>query len=240
MATRRDFWAPQQKWLLPHNCSLSTTFKTSGRQKSFPTSRKKSEMHSSLKLKRLTAWKLICQSVWTWLNHHSNSIYQWSIWFRPKSMQSTKKQMNNVSNWCETQDNKINHLDSSVHDAKAEIEISGNPILPLDTVANPTQELGQLIGVTADKQDISIAHRLCRRGHREWDSMPSGHPGACENDQRTPNKATKSKQACTSSTIEQKQPQGQETSPRKAHQKSRQLWCYKSRMGSRAPPFKKG
>ena len=237
MVTGRDFWAPQQKWLLPHNCSLSTTFETSGRQKSFPTSRKKSETHSSLKLKRLTAWKLICQSVWTWLNHHSNSIYQWSIWFRPKSMQSTKKQMNNVSNWCKTQDNKINHLDSSVHDAKAAIhsitqyssrdclEISGNPILPLDTLANPTQELGQLIGVTADKQDTSIADRLCRRGDREWDSMPSGHPGACENDQRTPNKATKSKQACTSSTIEQKQPQGQETSPRKAHQKSSQLWC---------------
>ena len=40
------------------------------------------------------------------------------------------------------------------------LEISGIPILPLDSPANLTQELGQLIGVTLDKQDISIAHRL--------------------------------------------------------------------------------
>ena len=33
-------------------------------------------------------------------------------------------------------------------------------MLPLDSPSNLTQELGQLIGVTVDKQDISIAHRL--------------------------------------------------------------------------------
>ena len=32
-------------------------------------------------------------------------------------MQSTKKQMNNVNNWCKAQDNKINHLNGSVYDA---------------------------------------------------------------------------------------------------------------------------
>ena len=32
--------------------------------------------------------------------------------------------------------------------------------MPLDSPANLTQETGQLIGVTIDKQDISIAHRL--------------------------------------------------------------------------------
>ena len=88
------------------------------------------------------------------------------------SMQSTKKQINDLNNWCEAQDNKINHLNGSVYDAEAAIdsiqqysrrdclEISGIPILPLDSPANLTQELGQLIGVTLDKQDISIAHRL--------------------------------------------------------------------------------
>ena len=40
------------------------------------------------------------------------------------------------------------------------LEISGIPILPLDSPANLTQEMGQLIGVTIDKQDISITHRL--------------------------------------------------------------------------------
>ena len=43
------------------------------------------------------------------------------------------------------------------------LEISGIPMLPLDSPSNLTQELGQLIGligVTVDKQDISIAHRL--------------------------------------------------------------------------------
>ena len=61
---------------------------------------------------------------------------------------------------------------SSVYDAEAAIdsiqqylgrdclEISGIPILPLDSPANLTQEMGQLIGVTIDKQDISITHRL--------------------------------------------------------------------------------
>ena len=89
-----------------------------------------------------------------------------------KSMQSTKKQINDLNNWCEAQDNKINHLNGSVYDAEAAIdsiqqysrrdclEISGIPILPLDSPANLTLEMGQLIGVTIDKQDISIAHRL--------------------------------------------------------------------------------
>ena len=89
-----------------------------------------------------------------------------------KSMQSTKKQINDLNNWCEAQDNKINHLNGSVYDAEAAIdsiqqysrrdclEISGIPILPLDSPANLTQEMGQLIGVTIDKQGISIAHRL--------------------------------------------------------------------------------
>ena len=70
------------------------------------------------------------------------------------------------------QDNKINHLNGSVYDAAAAIdsipqysrrdclEISGIPILPFDSPANLTQELGQLIGVTVDRQEISIAHRL--------------------------------------------------------------------------------
>ena len=61
---------------------------------------------------------------------------------------------------------------SSVYDAEAAIdsiqqysrrdclEISGIPILPLDSPANLTQEMGQLIGVTIDKRDISITHRL--------------------------------------------------------------------------------
>ena len=40
------------------------------------------------------------------------------------------------------------------------IEFSEIPMLPLDSPSNLTQELGQLIGVTVDKQDISIAHRL--------------------------------------------------------------------------------
>ena len=89
-----------------------------------------------------------------------------------KSMQSTKKQINDLNNWCEAQDNKINHLNGSVYDAEAAIdsiqqcsrrdclEISGIPILPLVSPANLTQKMGQLIGVTIDKQDIAIAHRL--------------------------------------------------------------------------------
>ena len=151
LTTGCDFWAPQQQWLLPHNCSLSTTFERSGRQKSFPTSGKKSETHWRLKLKTLTAWKLICQSVWTWLNCHSNWIYQWSMQFRLNSMQSTKKQMNNVNNWGKAQDNKINHLNGSVYDAKTAIdsiiqysrkdclEISRISLLPLDSPANLTR-----------------------------------------------------------------------------------------------------
>ena len=39
-----------------------------------------------------------------------------------KSMQSTKKQINNHNNWCEAQDNKMNHLNGSVYDAKAAID----------------------------------------------------------------------------------------------------------------------
>ena len=88
-------------------------------------------------------------------------------------MQSTKKQINDFNNWGEAQDNKINHLNGSVYNADESnkesiqqysrrdcFEISGIPILPLDSAANLTQELGRLIGVTVDKQDISIAHRL--------------------------------------------------------------------------------
>ena len=57
-----------------------------------------------------------------------------------KSTQSTKKQINDLNNWCEAQDNKINHLNGSVYDAEAAIdsiqqysrrdclEISGIPI----------------------------------------------------------------------------------------------------------------
>ena len=87
-------------------------------------------------------------------------------------MQSTKKQINDLNNWYEAQDNKINHLNGSIYDAEAAIdsiqqysrrdchEISETPILPFDSPANLTQELGQLICVTVDKQDISIVHRL--------------------------------------------------------------------------------
>ena len=39
-----------------------------------------------------------------------------------KSMQSTKKQINDLNNWCEAQDNKINHLNGSVYDAEAAID----------------------------------------------------------------------------------------------------------------------
>lgn len=89
-----------------------------------------------------------------------------------KSMLSIKKQINDLNNWCEAQDNKINHLNGLVYDAEAAIdsiqqysrrdclEILGIPILPLDSQANLAQEIGQLIGVTIDKQDISIAHQL--------------------------------------------------------------------------------
>ena len=35
-----------------------------------------------------------------------------------KSMESTKKQINDLNNWCEAQDNKINHLNGSVYHAK--------------------------------------------------------------------------------------------------------------------------
>ena len=87
-----------------------------------------------------------------------------------KSMQWTKKQINDLNNWCKAQDNKINHLNGSVYDAEAAIDsiqqysrrdclkISGIPTLPLDSPANLTQEMGQLISVTIDKQDISITH----------------------------------------------------------------------------------
>ena len=87
-------------------------------------------------------------------------------------MQLIKKQINDLNNWCEAQDNKINHLNGSVYDAEAAmdsiqqysrrdcLEISGILKLPLDSPANLTQEMGQLIGVSIDKQDISIAHRL--------------------------------------------------------------------------------
>ena len=87
-----------------------------------------------------------------------------------KSMQSTKKQINDLNNWCEAQDNKINHLNGSVYDAEAAIDsiqqcsrrdcLSGILVLPLVSPANLTQKMGQLIGVTIDKQDIAIAHRL--------------------------------------------------------------------------------
>ena len=89
-----------------------------------------------------------------------------------KSMQSIKKQIKDLNNWCEVQDNKINHLNGSVYDAEAAIdsiqqysrrdclEISGIPTLPLDSPTNLTQEMGQLISVTIDKQDISITHQL--------------------------------------------------------------------------------
>ena len=87
-------------------------------------------------------------------------------------MQLIKKKINDLNNWCEAQDNKINHLNGSVYDAEAGmdsiqqysrrdcLEISGILKLPLDSPANLIQEMVQLIGVTIDKQDISIAHRL--------------------------------------------------------------------------------
>ena len=37
-------------------------------------------------------------------------------------MQSTKKQINDLNNWCEAQDNKINHLNGSLYDAEAAID----------------------------------------------------------------------------------------------------------------------
>ena len=39
-----------------------------------------------------------------------------------KSMQLTKKQINDLNNWCKAQDNKINHLNGSVYDAEAAID----------------------------------------------------------------------------------------------------------------------
>ena len=39
-----------------------------------------------------------------------------------KSMQSTKKQINDLNNWCKAQDNKINYLNGSVYDAEAAID----------------------------------------------------------------------------------------------------------------------
>ena len=35
-----------------------------------------------------------------------------------KTMQSTMKQITDLNNWCEAQDNKINHLNGSVYHAK--------------------------------------------------------------------------------------------------------------------------
>ena len=88
-------------------------------------------------------------------------------------MQSIKKQINDLNNWCEAEDNKINHLNGSVYDAEAAIdsiqqyltrdclEISGISILSLDSQANLTQEMnGPAHHVTIDKQDISITHQL--------------------------------------------------------------------------------
>ena len=89
-----------------------------------------------------------------------------------KSMQLIKKKINDLNNWCKAEDDKINHLNGSVYDAETAIdsiqqylrrdclEISGIPILPLDSQAILTKEMGQLTGVTIDKQDISIAHQL--------------------------------------------------------------------------------
>ena len=39
-----------------------------------------------------------------------------------KSMQWTKKQINDLNNWCKAQDNKINHLNGSLYDAEAAID----------------------------------------------------------------------------------------------------------------------
>ena len=39
-----------------------------------------------------------------------------------KSMQSIKKQINDLNNWCEAEDNKINYLNGSVYDAEAAID----------------------------------------------------------------------------------------------------------------------
>ena len=89
-----------------------------------------------------------------------------------KSMQLIKKKINDLNNWCKAEDNKINHLNGSVYDAETAIdsiqqylrrdclEISGIPILPLDSHAILTKEMGQLTGVTIDKQDILISHQL--------------------------------------------------------------------------------
>ena len=63
---------------------------------------------------------------------------------------------------------KIKHLNDLVYDAEVAIDSIQQysveerlpPILPLDSPTKLTQELGQLIGVTVNKQDISIAHRL--------------------------------------------------------------------------------
>ena len=37
-------------------------------------------------------------------------------------MQSIKKQINDLNNWCEAEDNKINYLNGSVYDAEAAID----------------------------------------------------------------------------------------------------------------------
>ena len=39
-----------------------------------------------------------------------------------KSMQSIKKQINDLNNWCEAEDNKIHYLNGSVYDAEAAID----------------------------------------------------------------------------------------------------------------------
>lgn len=57
------------------------------------------------------------------------------------------------------------------------------------------------------------------------------HAGACEKDQRTADRGTKSQAACTSGNIEQKQPHRQETFPRRARkvrENSRQPRCNES------------
>ena len=88
-------------------------------------------------------------------------------------MQLIKKKINDLNNWCKAEDNKINHLNGSVYDAETAIdsiqqylrrdclEISGIPILPLDSQAILTKEMGQLTGVTIDKQDISPSPTNC-------------------------------------------------------------------------------
>ena len=121
MATGRDFWAPQQ-----NEGSSSEPLTVDNIQKIWQTEflpNIKKEIRNKLKSEIEKVTCLI-----TNLSKHLDSIEssQQLISYKYdsvlKSMQSTKKQINDLNNWCEAQDNKINHLNGSVYDAEAAID----------------------------------------------------------------------------------------------------------------------